>query len=85
MQKAQANAKSELITTELAEKQAKDARFQNELKSIATDATWSQEKANALTLVGAAKNEAFISAMKGLLSRNNIEKVEFFYQIMKAI
>jgi len=63
----------------------RDARFQAEKATITTDAIWFEEKANALNLTGAAKNDAFTAAMKGLLKRNNIEKVEFFYQLMKAL
>lgn len=77
-------AKIELEKSIIAEKE-KQERFLNEKNSIKIDEIWVSEKQNALKLTGLEKNEAFISAFKGLLNRNNIEKVEFFYQLMKSL
>lgn len=68
-----------------AEKEAKEAAINEEVEMIKIDQRWIDEKKAACQLEGLAKNDAFIAAMKGLLSRNGIEKLQYFYQVMKKL
>lgn len=71
------------VTMEAAE--AKKAAIAAEVASIKVDDQWQADKAAAMQLDGTAKNDAFIAAMKALLSRNGIEKLQYFYQTMKLL
>ena len=59
--------------------------FQQEFDKIKVDEIWLKEKQIALQLYGMEKNDAFIFAFKGLLNRNGIEKVNYFYKLMKCL
>lgn len=73
------------VVNSAAENEEKNKAIDLEFESIKVDELFIQEKNDALKLSGADKNDAMIRTLKNLLRRNGIEKLNYFYQIMKRL
>jgi len=56
-----------------------------EVSMIKIDEQWKSDKEEAMKLSGSVKADAFLAALKALLARNNIEKLQYFYQVMRCL
>ena len=73
-------AKASLKAAEL-----KESEIMAEVNLITIDSQYTKEVEEAKKINGIDKNNAYSSALKGLLSRNGIEKLKYFYQVMGRI
>ncbi len=70
---------------EISETRKNAIKYEIEMMLTKTDEQWYSDKAEAMKLKGIDKNNAFIEALKSLLVRSGIEKLNFFYETMKAL